>query len=209
MSTDTIDTKALPVELMGVAEQLKAGNGFWHPCSGCYETEDGHPVGRYPHSELFGCALGGGCSECGGIGAIWDDTDYDEMARFLESEDNAADRLAALEEELAQKTHALRAANGQVEGLRADAEALEEENGRLRSGNTALIEALMDMVNQHFHRPRHDDPDVLGHMFMSANEGAIEVLLDAGMAKEVPGGYWLLWGKLAERKAARAAGGAK
>ncbi|MPQ71457.1 hypothetical protein [Pseudomonas sp. MWU12-2323] len=68
-----------PVELAGVAAQLK--NGFWDSCSGCHETEDGHPVGKYPYSQLFGCALGAGCGECGGIGAVWDSTDYDEVAK--------------------------------------------------------------------------------------------------------------------------------
>lgn len=57
--------------------------GFWRTCSGCYETVDGQAVGHYPYSEIFGCTLGGGCSECGGIGAIWDTTDYEDMGRAL------------------------------------------------------------------------------------------------------------------------------
>lgn len=69
----------LPVELAGVAGQLKEGAGFWSSCSGCHESEDGHPVGSYSYSKLFGCALGGGCSECGGIGAVWDNVDYTEL----------------------------------------------------------------------------------------------------------------------------------
>ena len=71
---------AIPDELAGVPEALKEGGGFWCTCTGCYESEDGHPVGYYPHSKILGCALGGGCSECGGIGAVWDTTDYAAMA---------------------------------------------------------------------------------------------------------------------------------
>lgn len=67
---------AMAVELLGISEQLKEGNGFWHSCSGCYETEDGHPVGQYPFSETMNCTLGAGCSECGGLGAVWDNNDY-------------------------------------------------------------------------------------------------------------------------------------
>jgi hypothetical protein len=32
------------------------------------------------------CHLGMGCSECGGIGAIWDTTDYEEMGRLMASD---------------------------------------------------------------------------------------------------------------------------
>ncbi|NMZ72944.1 hypothetical protein HBO32_07525 [Pseudomonas nitroreducens] len=67
---------SLPVELVGITAQLEEGNGFWHSCSGCYETEDGHPVGQYPHSSTMKCPLGSGCSECGGLGAVWDNNDY-------------------------------------------------------------------------------------------------------------------------------------
>lgn len=78
---------AAPVALGGVKEQLEEGGGFWHPCSGCHETEDGHPVGNYAYSEFFKCELGKGCSECGGIGAVWDNTDYDEMYKPTMEED--------------------------------------------------------------------------------------------------------------------------
>jgi hypothetical protein len=71
---------ALPEELKGIPEAIQEGGGIWSTCTGCYESEDGHPVGRYPHSDVLGCALGGGCSECGGIGAVWDTTDYAAMA---------------------------------------------------------------------------------------------------------------------------------
>lgn len=62
-----------------VKERLAEGDGVWMTCTGCHESEDGYDVGYYPHSKVFGCKLGGGCSECGGIGAIWDTTDYEAM----------------------------------------------------------------------------------------------------------------------------------
>ena len=72
--------------LQGLAEavQAQSEHGFWRSCSGCYETEDGHPVGKYPHSEALGCSLGGGCSECGGLGAIWWD-----LSGYSEDDDAA------------------------------------------------------------------------------------------------------------------------
>jgi hypothetical protein len=81
---------AVPAELSSVKEVLENGAGFWRTCSGCYETVDGHPVGHYPHSSILGCTLGGGCSECGGIGAVWDDTDYDAMADAMLAADPQA-----------------------------------------------------------------------------------------------------------------------
>lgn len=70
----------------GVREQLSDGDGFWRSCSGCYETVDGQNVHGYPHSKVFGCELGSGCGECGGIGAIWDTTNYRDMADGLAAE---------------------------------------------------------------------------------------------------------------------------
>jgi hypothetical protein len=34
-------------------------------CSGCFECEDGHPVGDYPRHPKHGCYIGAGCEECG------------------------------------------------------------------------------------------------------------------------------------------------
>ena len=58
-----------------------------------------------------------------------------------------------------------------------------------------LLEALMDMVSQHFyHIP---NTDLVSHSFMSSDENAIEVLIKHGMAKEIrPNAYMLLWGDL-------------
>jgi hypothetical protein len=91
--------------LRGVKEALEEGDGIWRTCSGCYETVDGHPAGHYPHSKIFNCTLGAGCNECGGIGAVWDTTDYAEMGEALsreldqpESPSPDAARNAGLEE---------------------------------------------------------------------------------------------------------------
>lgn len=80
-------TDGLRERIEGVVEFN--GCGFWRTCTGCYESEDGHPNGDYPHSEVLGCTLGGGCSECGGIGAVWDAIDYEQMAREMIAEDAA------------------------------------------------------------------------------------------------------------------------
>jgi hypothetical protein len=66
-----------------VAELIEEGAGFWKACSGCQESCDGYVSEKhYPPSDVFQCRPGSGCRECGGIGAIWDDTDYEEYARF-------------------------------------------------------------------------------------------------------------------------------
>lgn len=74
----------LPIELCGISEAIGDGGGFWRSCSGCHELNEGMATG--PFSETFKCHLGVGCSECGGIGAIWDTTDYDAMADFMAAE---------------------------------------------------------------------------------------------------------------------------
>ena len=43
----------------------------WKPCSGCHETIDGQETGDYPFSEVFGCHVGAGCTDCGGLGVVW------------------------------------------------------------------------------------------------------------------------------------------
>ncbi|WP_125117734.1 hypothetical protein [Bordetella trematum] len=76
---------AQPVELRTVIETIKEGDGFWRSCTRCHELNEGHDTG--PYSALLQCHLGNGYSECGGIGAIWDNTDYqamgDAMARDI------------------------------------------------------------------------------------------------------------------------------
>lgn len=50
---------------------LAEGDGYWQACSGCHETNQGYETGLFPYSETFKCHLGSGCTECGGLGAIW------------------------------------------------------------------------------------------------------------------------------------------
>jgi len=90
LATKPAAAQAVPVELAGVAEEIAEGSGFWRECSGCYDTEDGHPTQQYDYSKIFGCALGNGCSECGGIGAVWDNTDYEAMARDWDEQEAAS-----------------------------------------------------------------------------------------------------------------------
>ena len=37
-------------------------------CSGCFESEDGYPIGSYPIHPKHNCYIGAGCSECGYTG---------------------------------------------------------------------------------------------------------------------------------------------
>jgi cytochrome c2 len=87
----------LPIELRGVAEELEQGSGFWRSCSGCHESNEGVPTG--PFSAVFMCHLGGGCRECGGLGAVWDDTDYDDMAEFMARSDASNPGVACNDDE--------------------------------------------------------------------------------------------------------------
>ncbi|MFQ6776923.1 hypothetical protein V6Z69_17090 [Cereibacter sphaeroides] len=61
-----------------VARVLSEDCGAWVSCTGCYATDEGYPTaGADP---VFGCALGMGCRECGGLGAVWDPTDWSALA---------------------------------------------------------------------------------------------------------------------------------
>ena len=71
-----------------VAEQQEEKSGYWYSCTGCFEGgEYGGNEQYYPYSKVFQCRPGSGCHECGGIGVVWDDTDYEEHAKFLAKED--------------------------------------------------------------------------------------------------------------------------
>ncbi|KQM37642.1 hypothetical protein [Sphingomonas sp. Leaf10] len=64
-----------------IKELMDEGDGFWTACSGCQESCDGYVSERdYPFDPIFRCQPGGGCSECGGIGVLWDDgRGYDDI----------------------------------------------------------------------------------------------------------------------------------
>ena len=61
-----------------VEDTIRECGGWWRPCSGCYESNEGYPVG--PYSRVLGCDQGGGCSECGGLGAVWNYYTEEELA---------------------------------------------------------------------------------------------------------------------------------
>ncbi len=75
----TVAAKIL--ELDGVPDALAYGKGIWRTCTGCHESNEGYPTG--PFSDTLKCYLGGGCFECGGIGAVWDTTDYEDMGNYI------------------------------------------------------------------------------------------------------------------------------
>jgi len=57
-----------------VSDVMNEDGGCWAACSGCQESDEGYVSEKYyPYSPIFHCQPGGGCSECGGIGVIWQD----------------------------------------------------------------------------------------------------------------------------------------
>lgn len=76
------------------------------------------------------------------------------------------------------------------------------ERDSYRAGNTALLEALMDMVYQHC--PMDDSiAEIMNHGHLSANENAIRILEEARMTKPTGGGWILDWAALEARKPKR------
>lgn len=67
-----------------VAERMEENDGFWHACSGCQESDEGYVSPElWPRSEIFQCQPGAGCHECGGIGVIWDTTDWEAVEKSM------------------------------------------------------------------------------------------------------------------------------
>jgi hypothetical protein len=91
-----------------------------------------------------------------------------------------------------------------IDTLRAQLFAATAKANELRRGNTILLDALADMVNQHFFHA-NGGPEVgefLTDNGLSANENAIAVLLDAGMARQIRDDrcwYVIDWDALKER----------
>ena len=80
-----------------VAEVVNEDGGCWTACSGCQESDEGHVSEKYyPYSPIFQCQPGGGCSECGGIGVIWQDGDFLASYGDALSEDATQTREAEL-----------------------------------------------------------------------------------------------------------------
>ena len=63
-----------------------------------------------------------------------------------------------------------------------------DEVERLRAINKYLGGALVGMVGQHT-EPLDDSYTLYGHSFMSADEGAFDALVEAGLAEHVSEGY--------------------
>lgn len=78
---------------LSIKEQLEEKEGAWRSCSGCCEHIEG--VSQGEHSDIFQCDQGNGCSECGGIGVVWDNTDYNLMADEYIAEEREIERLKA------------------------------------------------------------------------------------------------------------------
>lgn len=69
-------------------ESLGGAACGWKSCSGCLETSEGQHCGDYPYSDLFKTHVGFGCSDCGGLGVVWEyysKSCLDEMQRELKS----------------------------------------------------------------------------------------------------------------------------
>lgn len=96
MSAETETMKA-GIDAVMREEAASGAACGWRSCTGCLDSEDGMPVGKYPYSTVFGCQVGCGCSECGGIGVVWDyysKAGLDQMIRGLqETPSEAVSRL--------------------------------------------------------------------------------------------------------------------
>lgn len=68
------EVSSIAKSVAAIVEEEAAGGAAcgWRSCTGCHETNEGYETGHYPYSEIFKCHLGFGCSECGGIGAVWE-----------------------------------------------------------------------------------------------------------------------------------------
>lgn len=141
---DSADAERLLTRVQEVTKEEggPGGKGFWRTCSGCHESEDGHDVGYYPFSEHFNCTLGSGCSDCGGIGAIWDTTDYDDLVAFRLEEDDRHQRLDDL-------TNALRRAREWLEGWASASPYIEEIDAVLSSADTEDGVTIPQQYQQH------------------------------------------------------------
>ncbi|GAB4071683.1 hypothetical protein GCM10028812_46270 [Ancylobacter sonchi] len=77
----------------------------WKPCTGCHETNEGASTGHYPRSKAFGCEVGAGCRECGGLGVVWEHwsaRDLEEMAKDLDATSAAPQQPAGSARPVAQ-----------------------------------------------------------------------------------------------------------
>jgi len=129
-----------------IKEVMAECPGHWHSCTGCYEGEDGQNVHRFPYSQVFQCIVGSGCSECGGIGAVWDNTDYAGMAKEMLAEDEAQQATDAERGKLADRLEATMH-KAEIEGWPwIDKEAYKRIAALLRAPAVTVDDAMIQQV---------------------------------------------------------------
>ncbi|MDE1914723.1 MAG: hypothetical protein KGJ57_17510 [Sphingomonadales bacterium] len=151
-----------------IGEIMEHGAGFWRACSGCQESNEGSVSTKdYPYNKAFRCQPGSGCRECGGIGVIWDDTDYEEYAKFC-MEEPQPDHCDAspLDELLESELRALVAAQ-RAEIARLKAEIVKEQAAACR----ILVDNAVATVAAHRMRQafRTSVSDGNGRYYLKAN----------------------------------------
>lgn len=127
-----------------VRKAMEDGKGFWLSCSGCHELNEGHPTGRY--SAALRCHLGLGCTECGGIGAVWDTTNYEDMAAAMAAapDPTGIDAVQVVREHFA-KTQEAMGFHESARTLRAGSNSPIEQGigfGRVLVGVRAVLDHL-------------------------------------------------------------------
>lgn len=102
-----------------IAEVVSESGGYWQACSGCQESNEGSvSTDLYPFSTVFQCQPGGGCSECGGLGVVWDNTDWSDYAEWSVKQDRTRDNIKAA------LNGSLRVCGGAIFGLNEAADAI-------------------------------------------------------------------------------------
>ncbi|MGY5791944.1 hypothetical protein ACXHXM_17035 len=114
--------------LVGIAEEVTKSGGHWTYCSGCYDTEDGHPTQKYNYSPALQTPIGCGCHECGGLGAVWwhmtdqDVADFEKICEEVDTELELTTRISRLEFVLRGLCKAYAACNGEDHPAYEDAQ---------------------------------------------------------------------------------------
>lgn len=129
--------------LIGIAEMIEESGGHWRPCSGCYDTEDGHPTQKYDFSPALQTPIGCGCTECGGIGATWEHYTAEEVEQMVRGEvDDEIEILSRL-------------SNGDTVVYSQDGEC-----GWFTKGDRAFVgDAIMALRQKGFLRRQCDDEE--------------------------------------------------
>lgn len=94
LSAEPVHTPDFAKSIAYVIKEESLGGAAcgWKSCSGCLETSEGQLCGDYPYSDLFKAHVGFGCSDCGGLGVVWEyysKSCIDEMQRELKTAEPA------------------------------------------------------------------------------------------------------------------------